>query len=211
MIHSLWTRLPRWLRVLAMVMIVIKLIGVVFRDGRSSDDDERHAVSKAVPKIPFAPPVKETEIAEKVLTATGAALDTFQAGRPLALIAFTTTDAKLETPAARVLAVLHEQLAKAGHEQQVSVGVVPLPVGFDDASALARGTALKSHWLLTGTARPETEGNFSVEVKLYDTATGKIAWSTQAKGELTAADSVGAALARELLDHVTFDPPVSKE
>lgn len=211
MIRWLWTHLPRWLRVLAMVMIVMKLIGVIFRDGRSSDDDEKHAVSKAVPKMPSAPPVNGNEIAEKVLTATGAAFDTFQAGRPLGVVVFTATEATVQTPAMRVLETLREQLAKAGHEQQVSIGVVPLPVGFDDASALARGTVLKSRWLLAGTARPAAEGNFALELKLYDMTERKMVWRTEAEGALAEPDSVGVTLALDLLEHVTFESPVTKE
>ncbi len=211
MIHSLWTRLPRWLRLLAMVMIVIKLIGVVFREGRSRDDDEKHAVPRALPEAPPVPHGNGSEIAEKILTATSAALDTFQAGRPLGVVVLTATDAKVQKTAVRVLEVLREQFAKAGHEQQVSIGVVPLPVGFDDASALARGTVLKSHWLVAGTARPAADGNFALELKLYDMTDRKMVWRTEAEGTLAAPDSVGVTLARELLEHVTFDPPVTKE
>jgi hypothetical protein len=211
MIYSLWPHLPRWLRLLAMVIIVMRVIGLIFRDGRPDNDSAKHVVAQKLGQAFSQPDENGGEIAQKILAATGAALDTFQGGRPLALVAFTTTDSTLQAPAVRVLAALREQLAKAGHEQQTSIGVVPLPVGFDDANALARAAALKSHWLVAGTARSEADEKFSIELKLYDATAGKMVWRTETTGELTAAESVGQALAGELLGHVTFETPAAKE
>jgi len=210
-IAALWQRLPRWLRYLAMVVIVFKLIGWFFRSSRSPEDEAtRSAVAANIGKAFSSADTTGDETARRVLQAAGAALDALQSGRPLAMNVFRAADPAVKGAAADAFGALHKKLASGGHFEQIAVSPAPFPAGADDAAILARATALKCRWLLTGTAHSEEAGEFTLEVKLYDTTAQKIVLRAERKGELDEGEAVGEKLAPEILAHITFDLPAEK-
>jgi len=213
MSYALWLRVPRAVRYVATVMIVFKMIGLVFdrsNSPHSETAEEKTARAANVVKLLSDPKTNGDQIGQKVLQATGAALDALQSGRPLAIVAFSVSDPSVRESAQHVFAGLHEQLTESGHDGQVAVSLAPLSAGADDASVLNRATGLKCRWIAVGTVRPAVVGDFTLELKLYETASGKIVWWAQRSGDTGGADSVGKTLAHDLLEHVAFDPPNQK-
>jgi hypothetical protein len=220
MIHAFWVRLPRWLRLIATVVIVFKAINFGFHSATTytSDDDEaakkaKPAVAAKLGQVLSKASVDEDDDADltvqKILQATGAAVDSLQGGRPLAVLPFATTDRSLQAPALKAFSALHGSVVASGQEKQVAVGITPLLPGFTDADALARATNLKCRWLLAGVASPEADGTFKLAVKLYDIADRTVIWQASRTGAIADAAKLGEALATELRGQISLDPPAA--
>jgi len=153
------------------------------------------------------PPPNKSALKESIINAAGAALDTLQLGRPLAIVTFTAADPSLMDAALNVFASMHSSLKDHGRDEQVAVSLAPLSIDATDASALARATTLKSHWLLTGVVRAGDPAGFKLEVKLYDATTGKVIWEDTRSGTSETAEAVGSAIAADVLTHVTLPAP----
>ncbi|MEO6004035.1 MAG: toll/interleukin-1 receptor domain-containing protein [Opitutus sp.] len=203
-VRALWLHLPRWLRLVATISIVLQTIGVVFRRG---DSAEKRALRENIAKniATPTPPVPLTK--EKILNATGLALDPLQVGRPLALVRFTADDESVSDAALAAFGSLHRQLRAGGHEERVAVSLAPLTGIASDAIALARAATLQCHWLLIGTVYPQPEGKFGLDVKLFDATTGQVIWTDTRSGARTDADAIGVSLADAVQDHVKLDAP----
>ncbi len=212
LLRAFWVRLPRWLRVIAMVLIVIKAINAVFRlTGSDVEETEKKAAAtKVIESLALShrkgDDPSDSALAEKILRATGSAIDSFQSGRPLAIVRFGTTDSSLQAAALSAFAGLHDQLDTAGHESQVAVAAMALPPGSTDAEVYARAAVLKCRWLLAGTVRPAEGNAFTLETKLYEIASQKVLWQSERTANRDDADTAGEALATELLAHISFDP-----
>jgi hypothetical protein len=220
MIHAFWVRLPRWLRLIATVVIVFKAINFGFHSVTTDSSDEDEAAKKAktavaaklgqaLSKAGDAEDDAADPTVQKILQATGAAVDALQGGRPLAVIPFATTDRSLQGPALKAFSALHGSVVGSGHEKQVAVGITPLLPGFTDTDALARATNLKCRWLLAGVASPEADGTFKLAVKLYDTADRTVIWQASRSGAIADAAKLGEALATELRSQIPLDPPAA--
>lgn len=216
LIVAFWWRLPRWLRLVATVFIVFKLVGFVISFGSGSrNNNEDHSRPKPSTTEQVDAALKQTgdagnhrsDTANKVLKATAAALDALQSGRPLAIVVFGATDPALKEAALKSFSAVRAQAQQAGHDNDVSIGVIPFLPGTTEADILARASALKCRWLLVGTARPEAEDEFTLSLQLYETATRKVVWQAERRGDRDAAGEVGAALGHDLLAHVPFDAP----
>lgn len=219
LIRALWVRLPRWLRFVATIVIVFKVISLGF-NLVSSDDAPREKRKKSAASSQIAQSIADHAtaddsdldrgaLAEKIVRAAGNAIDSFQSGRPLALVAFASTDRALQPTALQAFDATRVQLAAAGHESQIAIGAMALPPTATDEEVFARAAVLKCHWLVAAVARP-AEGNlFTLDVKLYDAVAREIAWQTSrtAARDEASARALGQALATELLQHVTLDQP----
>lgn len=210
LVAALWVRLPRWLRLIAMVVIVFKVINVVFV-ARRPDRDESPRTTAPTGAKTIAESARRggghSDLAEKIIAAAGTAIDRFQSGRPLAVVAFAATDASLEAPALKAFTALHAQLVHDGHEDQVSVGAMALPPTHTAAEVVARAAVLQCRWFLTGVARPADDDNFTLEVRLYEPTAGKAIWQTTRTAARRDAATLGRTLAGELLEHIDLDAP----
>lgn len=211
MIRALWDRLPRWLRVVAMVMIVFKLVGWFTppdREKKTADlEDNDFAESAANVKrvLSNLNPTTENESDRKILQAAGVALESLQSGRPLAMIMFSASDVSVQSAATRAFAALHSQLSVGGHTKQIAVGISPLPLDATDEAVIERSGSLKCHWLITGVAKPADEGKFSLEVKLYDAVEKKLVWANTTTAVPAVVDKIVVPLAEEIRHHVSFE------
>jgi hypothetical protein len=205
---ALWVRLPRGIRLLATVLIVFKLINAVFNgsDNRSHRDEEAARIATQARQT-----VQDTAAASAVkdrLTGlAGVALDAMQIGRPLALISFTPGDPTLTETTHTVFSRLQKQLSADGREDEIAVSLTPLATDATDIVALARANALQSQWLVTGFSHVQAADQFSLDVKLFETRTGKIVWQetrTAARTD-TEAESWGKSVAAEILSRVKFE------
>lgn len=212
LIRALWDRLPRWLRVLAMIMIVFKLVSWFTppdRSWKSSERDENDLAESAANVkrvLSNLNPTAENESDRKILQAAGVALESLQSGRPLAMIMFGASDVSVQTAAARAFAALHSQLSVGGRTKQIAVGISPLPLDANDAAVIERSSSLKCHWLLTGIVKPADDGKFSLEVKLYDVVEKKLVWQNTTTAVPAVVDKIVVPLAEEVRQHVTFEP-----
>ncbi|HWA85817.1 MAG TPA: toll/interleukin-1 receptor domain-containing protein [Opitutus sp.] len=218
LIVAFWWRLPGWLRLVATVFIVFKVVGfaINFGSGSHNNDEDRKPHN-----LPTAAQVDaalkqsgdagrdSSDAANKILHATAAALDAFQSGRPLAVVVFSATDSSVKGAALKSFSGVRDALRNAGHEKDVAIGVIPFNSGTTEPDILARAAALRCRWLLVGEARPEPADEFTLAVKLYETATRKIVWQAERRGDRDAADQVGGGLAHDLLQQISFESSAS--
>ncbi len=207
---ALWARLPRWLRYVAMIYIVFKLLSAIFssnesKPARIQSAAEKIAAAKNLGTVFSGKDADKDEIAKKILEATGAAIDVFEGGRPLAIVTFTAVDTGAQQPALDAFSAVDERLKKAGHEKDVAIGAVPFAAGVDDAAILARAAGLKCHWLLVGTAQSAPGDEVTIEVRLFDANARKVIWQAQRSGDNDMAESLGDAIGRDLLKQVKFE------
>lgn len=213
LLRALWMRLPRWLRLVAMVVIVFKAINGVFNINTSTTSEDE----PPRPKVSAPARIKKSleddpearALAGKILSATSAALDTFQSGRPVALVRFATVGSAAEEPANEAFTALENLLAVDGHEKQIAAAAIPLAANYTDQDALARAAVLKCRWLLAGVAEPAGSGNFSLTINLYDVAAGKVVYHARRTADDDEAAKIGRELAIEVRKHLTFDDPAA--
>lgn len=211
-IVALWVRLPRWLRAIAVVVIVFKTIGLIYSGSSSSEKPAKRGAAEEVVKALATAGGKaaaDDDLGRKILAATGAAMDAFQTGKPLAVVTFTAGEGTTQTAAVAAFTGLYTKLAEGGRGAQVALSPAPLDAKADDAAALARAAALRCRWLLTGATHKDADGEFRLAVKLYDTAAQKVAWQAETKGDADEAESLGAKLAAEVLAQVTLETPAA--
>lgn len=212
MILALWARLPRWLRFVAMVVIVFKIIGWFSPpDHDESESKNQTALVQSpadVGKI-FSQVDRNVrpESIQKFLAIASGALDAVQGGRPLALVTFDTSEPAVKEPAERAFAALHRGLSQGAKDDQIAVGLAPLPAAAGDAAVYDRAALLKCRWLLVGAARPDAPGAFTLEVKLYDVTARKLLWQTTQTRPTTEADALGEWLVAQVREHVSLEPP----
>lgn len=194
MIYALWVRLPRWLQVAAMVLIVFKLPSLL--------STNRSPAAPRAPDPDFTP-AAEKQLGETLSTlGAGLVADVLQTGRPVALIPFTLESPALQPVAADLLGVLRERIGQ-DHGGAVAVSATPFASTPNDDALAVRAAVLKSSWLITGVVRPDPAG-FAVEVILYDAKTKTRAWQTVRQAATAESKTVAADLARDLLGRVTF-------
>lgn len=207
-VTALWVRLPSWLRVVATIAIVFKLIGT-FSDKTdlSSHRDQEAAKIATEARQAIQDTARAKAVKEKLTGIAGVALDALQSGRPLALISFTPADPSLAEVTQTAFSRMQKQLVGDDHEDDVAVSLTPLAVDATDVVALARATSLQTQWLVTGVSRVQSADQFSLEVKLYEARIGKIAWQETRTALRTEAeaDALGKAIATEILSRVKLD------
>jgi hypothetical protein len=180
MVHALWMRLPRVVRVIASVVIVFNLITWAFRDDRRPPAREKEQADAAAEMVKGItdnlPGKKDDRAGDSIKSLVGAAAAALQAGRPLATVTFGGEGEGAEEYAGNVFSETFKLLqSPAG---QVSLSPIPLEADDDDDDALARGTNLESQFLLAGFARRAAPGEpLRLTVKLYQVKPRTVVWS----------------------------------
>jgi hypothetical protein len=180
MVHALWMRLPRVVRVVASVVIVFNIIAWAFRETRGpvrSDKEKVDAAAEIAKEIaPIQPGNKNERVPDAIKSLVGAAAHALQSGRPLAVVTFGAAGEEGATYASEVFSETFKILqTNAG---QVSLSPIPLEADDDDDDALARGTKLESQFVLTGFARRPAPGeSLLFTAKLYQVKSRTVVWS----------------------------------
>lgn len=179
MIHALWMRLPRVVRLIASIVIVFNVIAWIFRSANSPgerSDREADVAREVADAVRGAGAPKANSGADAIQSLLGAAAHALQNGRPLALVTFDGQGEPASRYAGEVFAEAFRSLQAPGGNQ---VGLSPIPLGDgDDDDALARGTALDSQFVLTGrvdAAAPNAPLVFTA--RLYSVKQRKIIWT----------------------------------
>ena len=212
LLHSLWFHLPGFVRVIASIVIIFNLIAWFFRDG---DRSTRTKEEKAAPLSNESPKRKSghrtpksndhAAAAEVIESLVGAAADAAQAGRSLAIVAFSGNDDEGEAYAESAFDGTQTFLKQDGKKAN-SVSPFPLPDNFTDVDAVRRGARLKSQFVLTGHARRETPDQpVKFTVKLYDVKESKLVWTKTFDSAVDDAPSAAHILFEEIKKHVALD------
>ncbi|HWA27844.1 MAG TPA: TIR domain-containing protein [Lacunisphaera sp.] len=182
MVHALWMRLPRMVRVIASIVILFNLISWAFRDRNDARDlkqEKEKAAATAALFENIKPDLRgrqDVPSADSIKSLVGAAVNAFQAGRPLAVVTFGAEGDGAEAFAGHVFTEMFK-LWSIG-EGQVSLSPLPLDPDDDDDDVLARGTKLDSQFVLTGLVqRTEAGTPLRLTVKLYQVKSRSVVWS----------------------------------
>jgi len=177
MVHALWMRLPRSVRVIASIVIVFNLITWAFREGRParSSQEKAETAAEVVKEITAnLPDKKDGSASDQIKSLVGAAAHALQTGRPLAVVTF-GGDEPGWGYAGDVFTETYKLLQPGGH---VGLSPVPLEADDDDDEALARGTKLESQFVLTGFAKRAAPGEpLLFTAKLYHVKQRTVIWS----------------------------------
>ena len=179
MVHALWMRLPRMVRVVASVVIVFNVISWAFRESRGPDysrGQKSDAAAEIAKEVAANLAGKKDEPAsDTIKSLVGAAAHALQAGRPLAVVTFGGTGNDGATYAQDTFTETFKLLQPTG---QVGLSPIPLEADDDDDDALARGTKLESQFVLTGFARRAAPGEpLLFTAKLYHVKQRTVVWS----------------------------------
>jgi hypothetical protein len=210
LIVALWCRLPKWLRLVATVVIVFKVIGFIFDRAPSSKpphDDAPNFKTVDLGEILSSAAKSDADV-PKFLKAAGIALDSLQGGRPLAVVAFTVDDPAARNPAAQSFKALFRELVADGRLAKVAIGIVPFAAANDDAAVFARGDSLQCHWLVTGDVQSEENGLFVLNVRLYDIPARKMIWQSMRRANASEPGSFAEALSADILKQVDLGAPL---
>jgi len=179
MVHALWMRLPRVVRVVASVVIVFNVITWIFSESKSAAANRRE---KAADAAEVAKDIatdlsgkKGDAAADSIKSLVGAAAHAFQAGRPLAVVTFGGAGDEAANYAGNLFSETFKLLQPGG---QVGLSPIPLEADDDDDDALARGTKLESQFVLTGFAKRAAPGEpLLFTAKLYQVKQRTVIWS----------------------------------
>jgi TolB-like protein len=212
MIHALWMRLPKVVRVVASIVIVFNIIAWIFRDS------SRPAVTKADKAAMAADLAKTIEAAvnpsetsgktagnKTIKSLVAAATDALQTGRPLAIVKFNGSSDETTAYAKSLFGHLFKLLQQnAGGK--VSVSPLPLEPDSDDDEALARGTRLESRFVLTGFAQQPAPGQpLTFTAKLYDVKLRTVVWAETYEAVPADADATARRIADAIQQHALPD------
>ncbi len=197
MVHALWMRLPRTVRVVASVVIVFNVITWAFRESRGSDESRRQkteAAAEIAKEIANNLAGKKGEpTSDSIKSLVGAAAHALQSGRPLAVVTFGGAGDEGANYAQEAFTETFKLLQPTG---QVGLSPIPLEADDDDDDALARGTKLESQFVLTGFARRPTPGEpLLLTVKLYHVKQRTVAWTETFDATKVAAAAAAARVA----------------
>jgi hypothetical protein len=179
MVHALWMRLPRAVRLLASIAIVFNLITWAFRQSKGPDDSRKQKTDAAaeVAKQIAANFGEQKGGANRdtIRSLVGVAAHALQSGRPLAIVTFGGTGDEGAAHAQEVFTETFKLLQPGG---QAGLSPIPLEADDDDDDALARGTKLESQFVLTGFARRAAPGDpLLFTAKLYQVKSRTVVWS----------------------------------
>ena len=198
---SLWGHLPRFIRVIAAMVIIFNLITWVFRDGDSApgakkkqQTDELFEVSQALKNAGNPGSAKTHQTGSTIASIVNAAVEAAQAGRPLAIVTFSGAGEEARKYASEVWGEVTKSLPPGN-----SVGLSPIPLTAEptDTDCLERGLRLKSKFVLTGFAR-SAEGQTPVlAVRLYDVRLRQFIWTENYDSATVDAATAAQRLANE--------------
>jgi TolB-like protein len=214
LLHSLWFHLPRFVRVIASIVIIFNLIAWIFRDrdrSAPSKDEVARQLFNVEPKAKKShrTPAAEgkTQASEVIESLVGAAVDAAQAGRPLALVTFSGSDDEGVAYAESVCDDVQTLLENDGKKSN-SISPFPLPENFSDLDAVLRGSRLKSQFVLTGHAHRAAPGQpLLFTAKLFAVKEGKLVWSETYDSAQSDAPTTAHQLAEAVKPHLSVAPP----
>jgi TolB-like protein len=214
LLHSLWFHLPRFVRVIASIVIIFNLIAWIFRDrDRTAPNKEEIArqlftVEPKVKKGHRTPTAEgKAGTAEVIESLVGAAVDAAQAGRPLALVTFSGSDDEGVAYAESVFEDLQTFLEADGKKSN-SISPFPLPGNFTAVDAVLRGARLKSQFVLTGHAHRVAPGQpVQFTAKLFAVKEGQLVWSETYDSALADAPTTAHHLSEAVKQHLAAAAP----
>jgi hypothetical protein len=182
LIHALWRHLPKFIRVLAAIVIIFNLISWIFRD-HSPAAIERKAkkaegITEAAKALGAAGQPGDSagkDVGSTIASLVSAAAEGLQSGRPLALVTFSGDDEKY---ADHAFAKVIDLLPPMGESTITGLSPLPLKADATDADSLDRGTRLQSKFVLTGQVRTAAAGQTpQFTAKLYDVKQRTLIWT----------------------------------
>jgi TolB-like protein len=200
---AFWGHLPRWLRVLAAVILIFNVISWFknteppVRKGRSEVADEVKQMLDASGIKPSARD-RERKKVGALESLVGGAVETIQAGRPVTVVPFEGEDKETRDYASEVFGAVCADLRDDNHQLW---GISPLPFrpNATDADIVARGLKMKSRFVLTGRASVAAPGLASAfTVRLFNTHTGELVWKETYELTKHDGDDVGELVVAEI-------------
>lgn len=209
---SLWGHLPKFVRIIAAMVIIFNLISWVFReDGsapspkRAKQTDELFDVAKALEKAGKPGSTKSHQAGSAIASLVNAAVEAAQAGRPLTLVTFSGTGDEAREYASEVWGEVTKLLPLGN-----SVGLSPIPLTAEptDTDCLERGLRLKSKFVLTGFAHTAEGQPPVLTARLYDVEHRTFIWTENYDNTKSEAETVAQRLVAEVKQRTA---PANKE
>ncbi|HKB57721.1 MAG TPA: toll/interleukin-1 receptor domain-containing protein [Lacunisphaera sp.] len=214
LIHALWSHLPRFVRVIAAMVIIFNLISWVFRVSQPSDtprktkSDIAAEVSKALGSVGSGARLRgKDRAAAAIESVVGTAAEALQAGRPVTLVTFSGEGDKAGEYAEGVFDEVCSLLQKDGKPQW---GLSPLPLKPDasDAEVVSRGLRMKSRFVLTGHAGVPIPGLApAFTARLFEVGTGQMVWKETFETAANEPDTVAQRIAAEVMKRLEPSAP----
>lgn len=193
LLHSFWGHLPRWVRVIAAIVIVFNVIGMFSnRNNISLGSGSKKPKTEAADTIDSAEKAGEvgktlgevgTELARQgknhnipgaIQSLFNTTAEGLQGGRAVAVVTFSSEDPGTEEYAKQVFGLVYEKLASTPR-----VGLSPIPFTAEptEMDCLERGVRMKSRFVLTGFAKAEPGKTPGFTVRLFDVKQRAFIWT----------------------------------
>ena len=178
---AFWGHLPRWLRVLAAIVLIFNVISwfktseAPARKGRSDVADE---VKQMLDANGIKPSARDRERKKPgaLESLVGAAAETLQAGRPVTVVPFDGEDKVSRDYAGEVFGAVCAEL-REDNRQLWGISPLPLRANATETDIVARGLKMRSRFVLTGSAGVAAPGLApAFTVRLFATRTGELIW-----------------------------------
>jgi hypothetical protein len=232
LMHSFWGHLPRWMRVIAAIVIVFNVIGMFSgRNNVSFGNNSKKPKTESAASADPGDKTRDAEIAGEVGKALGeagtemarqarnhtgvpAALQSLfnttaeglQGGRALAVVTFSGEGDTAGEYAKQVFDLVYEKLATGPR-----VGLSPIPFTTEptDMDCLERGVRMKSRFVLTGYAKAKAGETPGFTVRLFDVKLRTFTWTETFDTAVTDAKTVARRITTELAGRTRPAPGAS--
>lgn len=215
LLHSLWCHLPKWVRVIAAIVIVFNIISLVTSRDREPPPSSRKArpekseVANDVTKALFD---VGNEIARQgknrgpgaIESLVNNAAEGLQGGRALTVVMFSGSGTGANDYAGEVFKHAYEKLAVG---PRVSLSPIPFNAEPTDLDALERGARMKSRFVLTGYARAEEGKTPLFTAKLFDVRQRAFVWTETFDTAAIDAKAAAHRITSELVGRMRPTPP----
>lgn len=215
---AFWGHLPRWLRVLAAVVLIFNVISMFkARETpapKKSQSDVAEEARQMLDSQWIKPSARDRQhkgapaALEKLV---GAAAEALQANRAVTLITFDGEDKVTREYAGEVFGSVCAELQDEDHRQLWALSPLPLKPGITEAEVAARVMKIKSRFALTGHAGVEAPGlPPTFTIRLFATRTGEMIWKETYELSKHDGDDVGEKIATEVkkrLAELPVPPP----
>ena len=201
---AFWGHLPRWLRVLAAVIVVFNVIGMFKAKEAPTQQKSRADATEEVKQMLDAQGIKPSARDRRGLPAAieklvGSAAGMLQSGQPVTIIPFDGEDKVTREYASKVFESVGGELQDDEHHLLWGISPLPLKPTATDADIVARGMKMKSRFVLLGRAGIEAPGlPPTFTVRLLSTRTGEMVWKETYELSKHDGDDVGEKIAAEL-------------
>ena len=223
LMHAFWGHLPRWVRVIAAIVIVFNIIGmfksrdsnITFSDKKpkteaadkkSKDEDPDADVGKALGEV-GAEIAKQGKnhpgMAAAIQSLFNTTAEGLQGGRALAVVTFSGEGPGAEEYAKQAFNLVYEKLVTGPR-----VGLSPIPFTAEptDMDCLERGVRMKSRFVLTGFAKAEAGKTPGFTVRLFDVKQRAFIWTETFDTAVIDAKAVARRVTAELAGRMKPTP-----